>query len=169
MINFVEAKEAEDQKVLKTKKFVMQATTGILAIYLLIVGGMFGLWWYLSTKEERLTAEGLRLVGRINSLSSNEEMIGKLYSRANYVKQFLAGREDTAMHAQNAYGLAVPILKWDYQVGTIQTISIDVESSVQAEQVVQNLLQFYQNVSLTSLDKQKDGRFVAVIAYSAPK
>lgn len=169
MINFVENKEAEDQKVLRTKKLVMQITTGILFVYLLIIGGIFGLWWYWSTKEERLTAEGLRLVARIGALSANEELIQKLNSRALFVKQFMNGREDTGLHAQQAYELGVTVQKWEYQAGTVQTISIDVESSAQAEFVVASLLEKYQNVSLTSLDKQKDGRFVAVIAYSIPK
>ncbi|MEK9200750.1 MAG: hypothetical protein AAB909_02115 [Patescibacteria group bacterium] len=167
MINFFEGGNRSDVKTEQIRKVVLRTSTLVLLVYLCVVVGIFGLWWYWSTKEKQLTAEGLRLAKEIESLSGVEELVGELDSRAKFAHDFLRGQEKMSKHIELIYSLGVGVEKWEYDVGGLQTLSVVVDSSSQAEQVVGSLLESYQNVTLQSLSKQKENGFLAVIAYSA--
>lgn len=166
MINFFENSVHTDTKIEKIRRVVMRVSTVVLMVYLCILVGVFGLWWYWSMKEKKLTSEGLRLVKEIESMASVEEMVGELDSRAGFVFNFLQGQEKMSKHIELIYSLGVKVEKWEYDRDGSQMLSVVVDSSSQAEQVVGSLLNNYQNVSLQSLSKQKENGFLAVISYS---
>lgn len=170
MINFVQNTKQEDPKLAAVRRVVTRATTTALIVYAVGVFGLLAWWGYWSAREKTLSASETALHAQIVALSANEEVVRRLDSRSTFARDFLNKQDNVARHVTVINGLGVDIESWRYDAGASQTLKVTVESSARAEQVVADLLEVYQDVSLVTLDRDPEGLgFAAVISYGLPK
>lgn len=127
-INFVPKDDRDKTWILKIRHMVVVATTAVLGVYLIGVAGLFGWWWYKSSREKKVSARIEELVMQIGSLSGEEAAARRLNDRTVAIQDFLKNRGQASEaarilnEAENA-----EVTGWVYNAGGGQSVRVKAE------------------------------------------
>lgn len=170
MINLA-LKQNQDHSLqqLRVRKMVLTATSVVLGIWVVALGGFLGWTWYVDSRGNKIDLELKSLQSQVAALSEEEILVRKLATRSTLVNTFLDSRGDPVRHLDNLLMATPPAVAWDYKSPAVQTIKIEATSVSEVEAFVDMISQSYTNVVLDSLDLSKSSGWAGKISVGGLK
>jgi len=146
-INFVPKPEVDKTQLLKVRRTVVVATTGVLAVYLVAVAGIIGWWWYKSTQQKKTSTQIEAYLVEMKNYSQQEVLARRLYARAEAVTDFMTQRGNASAAAEILVRAEdVEPTAWIYTAGGQQEITVKAEGPSQLFSFFNYLREKYQRV-----------------------
>jgi hypothetical protein len=170
-LNLLPKKQEDNLKFVGLRRKVYAITSIFLIGNLIVLSGFLGWWVFLSTKKRVTAGQIDKLKTQVNALAQAEVLARQLDSRANQVKQVLAGRDKVPQYTQDIQDLAIDvgINNWKYTgKDGANVINIVSESSSSIENFAESLAEKY-TVVIDKMSKDKDGVWTAILSIHAHK
>lgn len=155
MINLLPTSAVIDAQVGKIKRKVGAVTTIVLLGYVLLLAGLGGRLWYLSSRQKGLSQELASLTNQVNEKASVEAILRQQESRLSSIRQMLTQRALASKEVDKLAGAEVT--SWTYDVtGAQETTATDPSASV-LEDYAKTLVQRFATVAVNMLTRLEDG------------
>ena len=121
MINLLPTAVAGDARLTKIKRQISTGTTVVLVGYILLLAGLAGRSWYLSSRETTVSAEVTGLTTQVSQLAEVEAVLRQQSDRVKLIGEALAGRVSLASTAAQL-GTAT-VTAWDYLPAGVENVT----------------------------------------------
>lgn len=157
MINLLPTAAAADARLTKIKRQVASATTVILVGYILLLAGLGGRSWYLSSRETAVSAEVTGLTSQVSQLAEVEAVLRQQSDRVKLIGEALSGRPSLAQTAGQLNTASVTA--WDYLPAGVQRVTAVGPDAASLEAYADGLVAKFAAVTIKTLAVKPDGQW----------
>lgn len=127
MINFAGQEKAPDPRIAKLRKTVVTITTVGVVVYVVVLAGWIGWWWYTLGRDKQVSSDVSDLLNQTNALADREITVRQLSDRAQAVLTEVAvpKMSDTLLKYQDPN---VKIVGWDTSNALKPALSVSASS-----------------------------------------
>lgn len=153
------------------KRTAFTVSTVALVIYLVVLAGGFGWWWYLQSRGTKVSAQAVDLGQKIAKKSDVEAMALLVVGRSRFVETSLAGRGNLTKAAQSIDPVdsTVSITGWERTVGGEEKISVAASSAQAIEVYAKQLGNAFDVVTLDRMSMEVGNVWQAVLSAKGGK
>lgn len=161
MINLLPTSVVGDARLTKIKRQAATAATVILVGYILLLAGLGGRSWYLSSREKTVSAEVTGLTSQVSQLAEVEAVLRQQSDRVKLIGEALSGRVSLAQTA----GLlsTATVTAWDYLPAGVQNVTAMGADAAGLEAYAVSLRDKFPAVTVKTLALKPDGQWQIVV------